>query len=59
MQRSVFVRLSLALSFALALLDMVDENKLSFCAMVNRRIYKQENLETFCLLKVQEWDNQV
>lgn len=40
-------------------LDMGDENKLSFCAMVNRRIYRQEKLEYFCLLKVQQWETQV
>ena len=54
-----FIGLFLAVSMVFTSLDMGDENKLSFCAMVNRRLYRQENLDVFCLLKVQSWDNQV
>ena len=40
--------------------DMDNENKLSFCSMLsNKRIYKQEKLDVFCSLKVQQWDDQV
>ena len=59
MKLSAFIGLLLALP-ALQEVDMGHENKLSFCSfLINRRIYKQERLDVFCTLKVQEWDNQV
>ena len=59
MKLSAFIGLLLALP-ALQEVDMGHENKLSFCSfLINRRIYKQEKLDDFCTLKVQEWDNQV
>ena len=40
--------------------DMDNEHKLSYCSMLsNKRIYKQEKLDLFCSLKVQQWDGQV
>ncbi len=40
--------------------DIGDEHRLSYCSMlVNKRVYKQERLDVFCSLKVQQWDNQV
>ena len=62
MESTVVIGLLLTLSVVSVTpnVDMGDENKLSFCAMlINRRVYKQENLEIFCLLKVQHWENQV
>ena len=54
------VGLLLVVPVVLAALDMGDENKLSYCTMlINRRVYREEKLEDFCLLKVQQWDDQV
>ena len=53
------VGLLLAAGVVLASLDLGDENKMSYCAMlIKRRVYREENLDVFCLLKVQQWDNQ-
>ena len=47
------------LAFAANSIDWSSENKMSYCAMlIKRRVYREENLDVFCLLKVQQWDNQ-
>ena len=59
---SAFLGLLLAATmvFTSTALDLVDEHKISYCDMlIKRRVYRDEKLDVFCLLKVQEWDNQV
>ena len=47
-------------SLVLPDVDMDNEHRLSYCSMlINKRIYKQERLDVFCSLKVQQWDGQV
>ena len=62
MKAWVLLGLLLARLTVLALpdVDMDHEHKLSFCSLlVNKRVYKQERLDIFCSLKVQQWDGQV
>ena len=41
-------------------LDWSTENKLSYCELISkRRIYRQQRLDDFCLLKVQDVESQV
>ena len=62
MRLSVLIGLFLLGLMAIASpdVDFSHETKLTYCSMlVNRRVYKEEKLDDFCSLKVQQWENQV